>query len=132
MNPLSGIKTSNVSDNVSYDEKISRTGTSSLKLDMTDSDQAQLSLDGLAVSRSTALSFWMKSSETDRVILTVFGYDDNGLKFTKKLTLMPQSTSNWEMVTIQSNYDGITSMKLQFSAPGTILWLDNFELAAFK
>jgi len=130
--PLSGIKTSNVSANVSYDEKISRTGTSSLKLDMTDSDQAQLSLDGLAVSRSTALSFWMKSSETDRVILTVFGYDDNGLKFTKKLTLMPQSTANWEMVTIQSNYDGITSMKLQFSAPGTILWLDNFELAAFK
>lgn len=130
--PLSGIQTSNVSANVSYDEKISRTGTSSLKLDMTDSDQAQLSLDGLNVNRSTALSFWMKSSETDRVILTVFGYNDNGLKFTKKLTLMPQSTSNWEMVTIQSNYDGITAMKLQFSAPGTILWLDNFELAAFK
>jgi hypothetical protein len=130
--PLSGIQTSNVSANVSYDEKISRTGTSSLKLDMTNSDQAQLSLDGLSVNRSTALSFWMKSSETDRVILTVFGYDDNGLKFTKKLTLMPQSTSNWEMVTVQSNYDGITSMKLQFSAPGTIIWLDNFELAAFK
>lgn len=130
--PLSGIQTSNVSTNVSYDEKISRTGTSSLKLDMTNSDQAQLSLDGLKVNRSTALSFWMKSSETDRVILTVFGYNDNGLKFTKKLTLIPQSTSNWEMVTIQSNYDGITSMKLQFSAPGTILWLDNFELAAFK
>ncbi|MZQ97927.1 MAG: hypothetical protein GT601_09620 [Acidaminobacter sp.] len=130
--PLSGIQTSNVSANVSYDEKISRTGTASLKLDMTNTDQAQLSLDGLNVNRSTALSFWMKSSETDRVILTVFGYNDNGLKFTKKLTLMPQSTSNWEMVTIQSNYDGITAMKLQFSAPGTILWLDNFELAAFK
>lgn len=130
--PLSGIQTSNVGANVSYDEKISRTGTSSLKLDMTGSDQAQLSLDGLKVNRSTALSFWMKSSETDRVVLTVFGYNENGLKFTKKLTLMPQSTSNWEMVTIQSNYDGITSMKLQFSAPGTILWLDNFELAAFK
>jgi len=130
--PLSGIQTSNVSANVSYDEKISRTGTASLKLDMTDSDQAQLSLDGLNVNRSTALSFWMKSSETDRVVLTVFGYNDNGLKFTKKLTLMPQSTSNWEMVTIQSNYDGITAMKLQFSAPGSIIWLDNFELAAFK
>jgi len=130
--PLSGIQTSDVSTNVSYDEKISRTGTSSIKLDMTGSDQSQLTLDGLSVNRSTALSFWMKSSTTDRIILTVFGYDDNGLKFTKKLTLMPQSTSNWEMVTVQSNYDGITSMKLQFSAPGTVLWLDNFELAAFK
>ena len=130
--PLGGIQTSGVSSNVSYDSRVSRTGSQSLKLDMTASDQAQMTLDALTVSRSTALSFWMRSSTTDRVVLTVFGYDQNGLRFTKKLTLTPKTTTNWEMVTLQSNYDDITSMKLQFSAPGTILWLDNFELSAFK
>lgn len=130
--PLSGITATDVSDNIQYDDKTSRTGTTGLKLDMTSTDQAQLTLDGLSVNKATALSFWMRSSKTDRVVLTVFGYDNNGLRFTKRLTLNPKSTSSWEMVTLQSNYDGIVSMKLQFSAPGSILWLDDFELAAFK
>lgn len=130
--PLSGITASVISDNLTIDGTESHNGTKSLKLDMTGSDQAQMTLNGLTVNKSTALSFWMRSDTTDRVLLTVFGYDSNGLRFTKKLTISPKSTSNWEMVTIQSNYNDISSMKLQFSAPGSILWLDDFDLAAFK
>jgi hypothetical protein len=66
------------------------------------------------------------------VILTVFGYDSNGLRFTKKMTINPTTSSTWEMITLQSNYNDISSMKLQFSSADTILWLDDFELAAFK
>jgi len=117
-------------DNISRDTSLYRSGTESIKMDLTQGD-ATLTMKDLEIDNSSIVSMWMLSDDTKPVMITFKGYNGDKLVFSKEIKHVPRAANIWEMVETKVDAEGVDSMKLIFSGASTI-WIDDIDISSFK
>jgi len=118
------------SDNVSRDTDLYRSGTESIRMDLTQGD-AEITMKDLEIDSNSIISMWMLSDDTKPVTITFKGYDGTKLIFTKDLKHVPRAANIWEMVETKVNASGVDTLKITFSGSSTI-WIDDIDISSFK
>ncbi len=118
------------SSNVSKDTDIYRSGTESIKMDLSEGD-AQITLKDLQIEDNSIISMWMLADDTAPVAITFKGYKDGQLVFTKEMTHVPRAANIWEMVEAKVNGNNADSLSISFSGTSTI-WIDDIDISSFK
>lgn len=117
-------------DNISRDTSLYRSGTESIKMDLTQGD-AEITMKDLEMDSNSIVSMWMLSDDTKPVMITFKAYSDGKMVFSKDVKHVPRAANIWEMVETKVNAEGVDSMKLIFSGDSTI-WIDDIDISSFK
>jgi len=118
------------SDNVTRDTDLYRSGTESLRMDLTKGD-ADITMKGLEIDNSSIISMWLLSDDTAPVKITFKGYNGDKLIFSKDLKHVPRAANIWEMVEVKVDGSGADTLKITFSGNSTI-WIDDIDISTFK
>lgn len=118
------------SDNVLTDTELYRSGTQSIKMDLTQGD-AEFALQDIKMEDNSIVSMWMLSDGTTPVTITLKGYNGSALVFTKTVTHVPRAANIWEMVEAKVNGQNVDSLYMTFSGQSTI-WIDDIDISTFK
>ena len=117
-------------DNITRDTNLYRSGTESIKMDLTQGD-AEITMKDLEIDSSSIVSMWMLSDDTKPVMITFKGYSGDKMVFSKEVTHVPRAANIWEMVETKVNANNVDSMKIIFSGNSTI-WIDDIDISSFK
>ncbi|MGB3367634.1 MAG: hypothetical protein WBA54_09100 [Acidaminobacteraceae bacterium] len=121
------------SSNVSYDSEIYRSGSKSIKLDLTqNSGTGEFMLENLNLEKNTTLSMWILSDKTEPINIEYTGYSGDAVKFVKELNYTPKLANSWDMVELKMNSAGVDRLKLKFTAPGSTIWIDDIDTSSYK
>lgn len=117
-------------ENISRDTDLYRSGTESIKMDLSQGD-AQMTLKDLEMENNSIISMWMLSDGTEPVNITFKGYNNGNLVFTKDVKHVPRAANIWEMVESKVSASGVDSMQITFSGQDTI-WIDDIDISSYK
>lgn len=121
------------SSNVTYDTDIYRSGSKSLKLDLTQNNGVgEFMLKDLNLEKNTTLSMWILSDKTEVINIEYTGYSGNTVKFVKELNYTPKFANSWDMVELKMSSAGVDRLKLKFTAPGSTIWIDDIDTSSYK
>ncbi len=117
-------------ENISKDTNLYRSGTESIKMDLSQGD-AQITMKDLEMESNSIISMWLLSDGTEPVNIQFKGYKNGNLVFTKDVKHVPRAANIWEMVESKVSASGVDSMQITFSGQDTI-WIDDIDISSYK
>ena len=117
-------------ENISRDTDLYRSGTESIKMDLSQGD-AQMTMKDLEMENNSIVSMWLLSDGTEPVNIKFKGYNNGNLVFTKDVKHVPRAANIWEMVESKVSASGVDSMEITFSGQDTI-WIDDIDISSYK
>ena len=119
--------------NVLDDFEIYRSGSHSIKLDLTKNDgKATLNLDNISIDKNYIISMWIMSDNTNEIKIEFTGLNSNEIKFKKIISYTPKAENVWEMVKVKVNTSNVNKLKIDFTSPNSTLWIDDIEIESYK
>ncbi len=116
--------------NIVRDTELYRSGTESIRMDLTQGD-ATMTIKDLEMDSNSIISMWLLSDDTTPVTMTIKGYNGTSLVFSKDVKHVPRAANIWEMVETKVNGSNVDSLKITFSGSSTI-WIDDIDISSFK
>lgn len=119
-------------DNVIEDFEVSRSGSKSLRFDLTDTENGKLVIDNIFMDEKSSISFWLMSDSITPISIIITGYNNDSKIFSKKLTHTPKTINNWELIDVSVNTSLADKLIIEFKSKGTTLWFDDLSIDSYK
>ena len=119
-------------DNISEDYEVARSGTKSLKIDLTEKSSAKITISKLKINANSTVSFWLMSDSLTPVSITMTGYNGDSKIFSKDITHSPNTVNKWELVERTLKTSLVDRIELTFTSKGATLWFDDLAIGSYK